>query len=283
MANNSFDSSLVVATISEMAMTILANRLAPLSVFTTDFSSEVAKPKEVMKIPLVNEVGAVQTDPTNFEPGLATTVGVATVTLAHLFQPFHIDASELAQGHKLERAVQRAMDSLADGIWAAAITPITTTAYGEAVVTTTTITPGSGHLATLWGTIPKATRKGLVVTSAIYSRLIPTDTQKFELAPGAYGFNNGIYHASSFTGAVSGLDGFACAPEAIAIGAAMPLIPDSVRSQFQESGSVTLEQIGITIGYNVWGATATRRVHASLELMFGAGTGLTTGTMALII
>ena len=172
---------------------------------------------------------------------------------------------------------------MADKLWSIAITPVTTVNFGAAVVTTTTITPGSGHLAKLWAAVSKSDRKALVVTPDIYSALIPTATTNITLGNGAYGFENGVYYASNFTGAVSGLDGFAISPEAIVVASAAPAIDPSVSQSFAISESVTLDQLGMTVAYNVWGSTSNRQVNASIEVMFGSAAGLTSGTAALII
>ena len=280
---NSFDSALVADAISSMTKTVLANRLAPLRLFTSDFSSDVRKPNETIQIPIVSATGATSVNPTNFEPGSSTTVGKATVTFDHLFQPFGLSVTDVANGQRLERLIQINLDALADKIWSVAITPITTVNFGNAVVTTTTITPGSGHLATLWSNVSKAGRKGLVVTPTIYSALIPTSTFALGLGEGAYGFENGVFYASSFSGAVSGLDGFACSQDAVCIASAMPAIDPAIAQQFAISDSVTLDGLGISVAYNVWGSTANRQVNASLEIMFGSTAGLTSGTMALVI
>ena len=91
----------------------------------------------------------------------------------------------------------------------------------------------------------------------------------------------GIYYASSFSGE-PGMAGFACSPEALVMAAAAPAIDDAVRSQFAISDIVTLDQLGLSVQYNVWGSTSNRQVNASLELMFGAAKGITSGTMAII-
>lgn len=280
---NSFDSALIIDSISSMTKTVLANRLAPLRVFTQDFSSDVRKPNETIQIPIVSATAATSVNPTNFEPGSSTTVGKATVTFDHLFQPFGLSVTDVANGHRLERLIRINLDALADKIWSVAITPITTVNFGNAVVTTTTITPGSGHLATLWAAVEKSPRKGLVLDPTIYSKLIPTNADYLPLSNGAYGFDQGVHYASSFSGAVSGLDGFACSPEAVCVASAAPAIDESIGNLFQIRESVTLEQLGLTVYYNVWGSTANRQVNASLELMFGSAAGLTSGTMALII
>jgi hypothetical protein len=280
---NVFDSALVVATISEQVQTVLANRLAPLRIFSTDFSNEVRKPKDTVQVPLVTATSATATNPTDFTPASDVTVGKATVTLDHYSQFFGITQADLALGHRLENLVRINLNALADKIFAVAITPITTVNFGAATVTTTTITPGSGHLATLWSAISKADRKGLVVTPEIYSKLIPTNADFLPLQNGAYGFDQGIYYANSFSGAVSGLDGFAVSPEAVAVASAMPVIDPAVANLLYVSDSVTLDQLGMTIMYNITASQSTRTVTASCEVMFGSAAGLTSGTCALII
>jgi hypothetical protein len=280
---NVFDSALVVATISEQVQTVLANRLAPLRIMSTDFSNEVRKPKDTIQVPLVTDTSATSTNPTDFTPASNVTVGKATVTLDHYAQFFGITQAELAQGHRLENLVRINLNALADKLFSVAITPITTTNFGAAVVTTTTITPGSGHLATLWSTISKADRKGLVVTPEIYSKLIPTNADFLPLQNGAYGFDQGIYYANSFSGAVAGLDGFACAPEAIAVASALPPIDPAVANLLYVSDVVTIDSLGISVMYNITASQSTRTVTASVECMMGSAAGLTSGTMALII
>ena len=280
---NSFDSALVVATISEQVQTVLANRLAPLRIFSTDFSNEVRKPKDTIQVPLVTATSATTTNPTDFTPASDVTVGKATVTLDHYAQFFGITQAELANGHRLENLVRINLNALADKLFSVAITPITTVNFGAATVTTTNITPGSGHLATLWSAISKADRKGLVVTPEIYSKLIPTNADFLPLQNGAYGFDQGIYYANSFSGAVAGLDGFAVCPEAIAVASAMPAIDPAVANLLYVSDSVTIEQLGMTVMYNITASQATRNVTASIEVMMGSSAGLTSGTCALII
>jgi hypothetical protein len=280
---NVFDSALVVATISEQVQTVLANRLAPLRIMSTDFSNEVRKPKDTIQVPLVTATSATATNPTDFTPASDVTVGKATVTLDHYAQFFGITQAELANGHRLENLVRINLNALADKLFSVAITPITTVNFGAATVTTTNITPGSGHLATLWSAISKADRKGLVVTPEIYSKLIPTNADFLPLQNGAYGFDQGIYYANSFSGAVAGLDGFAVCPEAIAVASAMPAIDPAVANLLYVSDSVTIEQLGMTVMYNITASQATRNVTASIEVMMGSSAGLTSGTCALII
>jgi len=280
---NVYDSALTVATISQQAQTVLANRLAPLRLFTTDFSNEVRYPKSTIQVPVVSATAATSVNPTNFEPGSSVTIGKATVTLDHVVQFFAIDQADLASGKRLENLVKINLDALALKLWSLAITPITTVNFGAAVVTATTITPGSGHLATLWSSVSKSQQKGLVTTSTIYSALIPTLTTSISLDQGAYGFENGVFYANSFSGGVTGLRGFACTKEAIAVASAMPMIAPEVRERYAVSESVTLDELGLVVNYNIWPSTGNRALNASIEVMFGAAAAVTSDSMALII
>jgi hypothetical protein len=118
-----------------------------------------------------------------------------------------------------------------------------------------------------------------VVSPVVYSQLIPTSTTALNLGEGAYGFENGVHYATSF-GGEAGLYGFACSPEALVMAAAVPALADN---DYLVSDSVTLDQIGLSIAYNVYSDKSTRSLIASLEVMFGAAPGLTAGTMALMV
>ena len=281
---NVFDSGLVVSTISQQVQTVLANRLAPLRLFTSDFSNEVKKAKDTIQVPIVSATAATSVNPTNFEPGSSVTIGKATVTLDHVAQFFGIDQADLALGHRLENLIKINVDALADKLWSLAITPITTVNFGGPRLRP----PRSRPAAAIWP--PCGARSASPPTRAwlsppaIYSALIPTNADFLPLQNGAYGFDQGVFYANSFSGAVTDLDGFACSREAVCVASAKPMIDPAVSSQFQISDQVvTLEQLGLSVYWNVWGSTGNRQVNASIELMFGAAPGLTSNTMALII
>jgi hypothetical protein len=281
---NSYESGLLVNTISATTQTVLKNRLAPLRLFTSDFSDEVKRPKDTVIVPVVSAAEATQTNPTNFEPGSNTTIGKASVALDHIFQPFGLSNSDLMNGRRLEQIIQINLDAFADKVWSLAITPITTVNFGAATVTSIpSLTPSGAGTKALWAAVSKSNRKGLVLTSTVYSEFLPTSTQSLPLAAGAYGFDNGVYYVSNFTGAVSGLDGFACSPEAIAIASATPAIPAEVSEKYTLSETVQIPDLGMTVYWNVWGSTSNRAINASIEVMFGASAAVTSGTMALAI
>mgnify|MGYP001766442662 CR=1 FL=1 len=279
---NAFDSALVVDVVSSTLTKVLANRLAPLRAFSRDFSTDIKAPGQTIQVKRADATLNTLTNPTNFEHAFATTIGAVSVSLNHIYQPFGLSNADLNNGHKLEDTVSINADAMADAIWAVAIAPVTTPNFGAAVATPGQVTPGSTSLQTLWSTIAKSRRKSLVLAPEIYAKFIPNSTQSLDLSAGAYGFD-AIHLATTFTGAVSGLDGFACSPDAIAVAACQPEISQAVSPNFAVRDSVTLEEVGLTVYYNVWGSTATRATHASFELMMGSSALIKSGTMALII
>jgi hypothetical protein len=278
---NTFDSALVADSIAQQTKTVLSKRLAALNLFASDFSSDVKKPKDTIHVPIASATASTSVNPTTFNSIGGTTLGKASVSLDHIYQPFGLSYSDLQSAHRLERLIQINLDAIADKIWTLATAPVTVANFGAATVETLegSINGVSGDLPKLWAAVHKSVRKGLVVSPVIYSNLIPTSTTALNLGDGAYGFENGVHYATSF-GGEAGLKGFACSPEALVMAAAVPALADN---DYMVSDSVTLDQIGLTVAYNVYSDKSTRSLIASLEVMFGAAKGLTDGTMALIV
>jgi hypothetical protein len=280
---NTIDSALIASTISEQAQTVLGNRLAALNLFSSDFSAEVKKPKDTIQVPVATATSSTQTNPTSFNSTGGTTLDKATVALDHLYQPFGLDYSDIQSGIKLEKLVKINLNALADKIWAVVTTPITVANYGSAVVAPATASANfaAGDLAKLWASVSKSSSKGLVLSPTLYSGIIPTATTSITLDKGAYGFDNGVFYANQFAGQTR-LAGFACSPEALAIASAAPAL-DHVRDEYLVSDVVVLEQLGMSIYYNVMADRSTRAIVASAEVMFGAAKAVTSGTMGLIV
>lgn len=278
---NTFDSALVADSIAQQTKTVLSKRLAALNLFASDFSSDVKKPKDTIHVPIASATASTSVNPTTFNSIGGTTLGKASVSLDHIYQPFGLSYSDLQSAHRLERLIQVNVDAIADKIWTLATAPVTVANFGAATVETLegSINGVSGDLPKLWAAVHKSVRKGLVVSPVIYSNLIPTSTTALNLGDGAYGFENGVHYATSF-GGEAGLKGFACSPEALVMAAAVPALADN---DYLVSDSVTLDNIGLSVAYNVYSDKSTRSLIASLEVMFGAAKGLTDGTMALIV
>lgn len=279
---NTIAAQLIVDTLAAQSQTILANRLAALSNFSTDFSSDVKRPKDVIQVAVATAGSTTLTNPSSFNVIGDSTLAATAVTLNHLYQPFGLSYSDVQNAVRLERLVKINLDALADKIWAVATAPITVANFGAATVTgaDSVVTPGSAQLRALWAGVNKAGRKALIVNPGIYSNLIPTSTTSLPLADGAYGFDGGVYYANLFPSEAK-LAGFACSPDAIAMAAAAPAL-DNVRDGMLVSEVVQLEGLGMSIYYNVWADKSTRNLVASAELMFGASKSVTSGTIASI-
>jgi hypothetical protein len=279
---NTIAAQLIVDTLAAQSQTILANRLAALSNFSTDFSSDVKRPKDVIQVAVATAGSTTLTNPSAFNVIGDSTLAATAVTLNHLYQPFGLSYSDVQNAVRLERLVKINLDALADKIWATATAPITVANFGAATVTgaDSVVTPGSAQLRALWAGVNKSGRKALIVNPGIYSNLIPTSTTSLPLADGAYGFDGGVYYANLFPSEAK-LAGFACSPDAIAMASAAPAL-DNVRDGMLVSEVVTLEGLGMSIYYNVWADKSTRNLVASAELMFGASKSVTSGTIASI-
>lgn len=280
--SNTINGALIVDTVSAQAQTVLANRLAALSLFSTDFSNDVKKPKDTIQVPVVSAGSATQTNPTAFNDIGGTTVGKTTVELNHIYQPFGLEYGDLQNNIRLENLTKVNLDAIADAIWEAATAPITTTNFGAATVTKDDedVTPTSGDLAKLWAGVSKAQRKGLVVNAGIYSNLIPTSTLGLALSQGAYGFENGVFYASAFPSQAK-LAGFAVSKEAVAVASAQPAM-QGFQQNMIASSIIPIGDLGLSVYFNLWADNVTRSHVASFELMFGSAKAVTTGTLASV-
>ncbi len=280
--SNTIAAQLIVDTLAEQSKTVLANRLAALSHFASDFSGDVKKPNDTIQVSIASATASTQVNPTTFNNIGGTTLSATSVSLDHVYQPFGLEYSDIQNAIRLERLVKINLDALADKIWALATAPITVANFGAATVTAadSAVTPGSSQLKALWAGVSKAGRKALIVNPGIYSQLIPTSTTSLPLSEGAYGFDGGVYYASSFPSEAK-LAGFACSSDAIAMAAAAPAL-DHVRDGMLVSEVVTLENLGLNIYYNVWADKSSRSLVASAELMFGANKAVTGGTIASV-
>jgi hypothetical protein len=281
--SNTYNADLLVDTISERSQTILGSALAPLSVFSSNFSDEVKRPKDTIQVPLVTATAATQTNPTSFNGIGGTTVGAAEVALNHYYQPFGLAYGDLQNGRKLEQLVDIQLKAFADKLWAVSTAPITTANFGAAVVEkdSADINATSGDLPKLWAAIHKSRRKALIVDPTIYSNLIPTNRESLPLSVGAYGFDAGVFYATAFPSETD-LEGFAISPEAVAVASAAPAL-EGFREGMIVSQVVNIEGINLPVYWNVWADKTTRSIVASVEVMFGSGKGITSGTAALIM
>ena len=77
---NTYNSNLIVDSVTLQAETVLAKRLAPLSLFSTDFSNDVKKPKDTVQVKIATAGSATSVNPTSFN-----SIGGSTGDLAKLW------------------------------------------------------------------------------------------------------------------------------------------------------------------------------------------------------
>jgi hypothetical protein len=281
--SNTIDTALIVDSVTEATQTKLANRLAALNLFSTDFSSDVKRAGDVVQVALATAGSTTQVNPTSFNSIGGSTLDNAAVTLEHIYQPFGLAYADIKNGIRLERLIQVNVDAFADKIWEKVTTHVTVANYGAAVSTgaDSTFTVGSAGVKALWAGVSKSGRKGLVANAGIYSNFIPTSTTSLPLQAGAYGFDNGVHYATSFSGETK-LAAFACSPEAVAIASSAPAL-DGIAGDLLVNEAIALPNLGMTAFWTVWSDKSTRNIIGAVEVMFGSAPGIKTGTMALAL
>jgi hypothetical protein len=273
--SNTFASALVVDIATAEAVTVLQNRLAPLRAFASDFSNEMVAlpatgaPLQKIQVPIASSATAVTTNPVSFESG-GTTLTAAEIQPVHYSAQFGLTSTEINQGHRLQRVMRIKLHTLADAIIDAVIANVTTTNFGAAVVTTSGNFVSTGMPA-LWSALKNGTSRTLVLDGSLYSALLPTTKENFNLGEnGAYGWDGGIYMNNRFSGGVANLKGFAASSEALAFAARVPEMDPAVASLLFSQESILIPDLGISVQLNLWGSTASRSLRASFDLVFGA-------------
>jgi hypothetical protein len=122
--------------------------------------------------------------------------------------------------------------------------------------------------------------KNLLLDGGHLAYLLPTDKQSFRIGEaGAYGFDL-ISEQNRWTSATANTCGFICDPNAIAVGAALPL--DLPSSEFMSLATVTVPGIGLSVLAATWFSRAGRVYWASFDAMFGAAACDTTAAELLV-
>jgi hypothetical protein len=281
--SNTVDTALIVDSVTEATQTVLAKRLAALNLFSTDFSSDVKRAGDVVQVALATAGSTTQVNPTSFNSIGGSTLDNAAVTLEHIYQPFGLGYADIKNGIRLERLIKVNVNAFADKIWEKVTTHVTTANYGAAVVEAadSALTPGSAGIKALWAAVSKSDRKGLVSNAGVYANFIPTSTQSLPLVEGAYGFDNGVHYASSFSGQAR-LAAFSCSPEAMAIASSAPAL-DGIAGELLVNEAIALPNLGMTAYWTVWSDKTTRNIVAAVEVMFGSAPGIKTDTLAIAL
>lgn len=272
--SNTFDSGLASEILAQTGITVLQNALPALKAFTMDFSDSIVNPKSTINVPVYTVGSTTLVDPDNFQSG-DTTATNAQVVLSHYSQPFHITSTQLNQGHRLENLAKINMHKLANSILAATFLTLSASNYSaSSQVASAASVFTVDKMKAMWGEIG-GTEKNIVLRDDYYANFLPSNLESFDPTKGltVYGYD-GFYHASSFAGADPTVRGFVCAPEAMAVAAAIPAKHEKVQ-ELIDSEIVTVPGLGISFELNQWVDIGTRAVWASFDIAYGSTVGAT--------
>lgn len=268
---NTIDADLLIDTLANQVVTTLGPALAPLSAFTSDFSTDTYTQTKSVQVTVVTGGGTTQTNPTSFESGDSTTDNVAVV-MNHYSNAFHLTSAQINQKFRIEQLASKNLQNLANKIIDVAMTPIDATNFANGSSAIAQASLAVADLQAGWASIGTSPVKNVLLDAAAYSKFLQTATTSLSLNGGAYGFNNFLLN-TRWTGAVSGTYGFICGPDAIAQASGIPDIHPAVQKMLMDSRVITVPNLGISVQLNVWGSAASRAVWASYDVMYGAAYG----------
>jgi hypothetical protein len=269
---NTYDADLVVDRLSDQAILVLQNKLAPLNAFSQDFGTDTLRPRATVQVEKSGTPATGQTNPTNYESGDTTNTNVA-VTVSEYSQSFHVSSQELMQGHKLETKAANNLRALADDVWDVAAGLLDETVFTNTVVVATEAAIDADDLKTGWGTIAKSGEKNVVLSGPAFSRFLPDNRESFTPGSGAYGFD-GFHLATKWDAAQdANTRGFFGGPNAIACASGLPDISPSVRNQCEAVRVIEIPDLNLAVQMVMWGSTASRATWVSYGVMFGAAVG----------
>lgn len=273
---NTFDSALVTDTLRDTAITVLQSRLAPLNAFTKDFSTDQLAPRKTVQVPIATAGSTTQTNATNFESGDSTLDNVA-ISVSQYTNSFHLTNDQINQGYKIEQIAKINLHQLANKLVDVALTPVTTSNFGAAVVDVDSAAlVTAAELKTLWGALKNGDERNLVLDGSIYANFLPSNLDSFQVSgsgrnTGIYGFD-GMYVNNRFDGAGATILGFACSPQAIAIASGLPTASPADALMISQE-NIEIPDLGLVVQMNVWASAGSRALWASYDVMFGAAKG----------
>lgn len=278
-AANTVAAGLVTDYLQDALVVVGTNKLAPLGAFSNMFGTDPIKPRATVQVPKGVSGSTTLTNPSNYESGDGE-IGAISVTVNEYSQPFHVTSTQVQQGYQLSQLAMKNAHALANKLSDAWTALLDGTTYSSALVIGTAANFDSADLPAIYAAAKNFDQKNLILDGGHLAYLLPTDKDKFTLGErGAYGFDR-IVEQNRWTDAQTNTVGFVCSPDAIAIASGLPL--DSRRTSTRRMSSVTLDQLGLTVGICEWDSDATRAQWASYDIMFGVGDGDTTDANVLI-
>ena len=271
---NDYDADLCVDRLSEKAILVLQERLAPLRAFSRDFGTDTLRPRATVQVEKSGTHATAQQNPTNYESGDTTNDAVAVEVNEETIS-FNVSSQEMMQGERLETKAGNNLHGLADNIWDEVVALCNDANSDNDIITCVQTSFSDTQRQALWASIAKGGERHLILDGTAYAENLPADKNAFELSQrGAYGFD-GFHLATKWdaTGAESNLYGLAVTPNAFAVASGLPEISPAVANNLEAVGTAEIPDLGLTVQTCLWGSTSTRATWISYGVMFGVSVG----------
>lgn len=281
LAVNTIETELTTQHLIPAAITVLANRLAPLRAFSRDFGVRTMAPLTTYQVPIATAGPAVQTDASDFESGNST-LDHRPVEVHHYTASFHIANTEFQNGQRIEMLAGIAAANLADKISDVVTALMVAGTYGAATNIGLAAAFGAGDLAAVLTLAKDYPKSSLLLDGGHLAYLLPVDKTSFKIGEqGAFGFDL-IAAQNRWTSAEANACGFVCSPAAIAVCAGVPATAPGAAGAGLTSRTFTIPGLELTVQHNQWLNTGTRALWNSFDVMFGAGVGDETAGRILV-
>ena len=281
---NSYSSTLTTNFLVMGATVKIGPKFAPIKAFARDVSVDPYKPlaSGVMKFTTSVQDGSdVQTNATNFTTGDSTVTAV-TVSVAQYTASANLTNSDLNSGIRMEDIALPKLRSLGSKIVQIATAPITAANYtnssgGLAGLTKASTNFGFNDLQTLWGQLKKANTKNILLDGEYLANLVNIPNF-FQVAlnggdntwSNAFGWDL-IALNTEWSGAGTGVRGFACDPQAIGCIAGLPLIDSAgIPGGILSVSTGSIPGVNLPIAAYLWFDVTARTYYMSYDMMFGA-------------
>lgn len=259
--------------VSDVVITVLQNRLAPLRAFARRLR-EGRLGRNSVVVPVYSAHGTSVSNPTNFEDAssAAATITNYTVTPAHRVTYMHMTNAELQNGWNLAWLAEGKAREFADSIMGSIVSLLNVTNFPSPYLKPYTNFTAADMKA-LWAAISKAPEKYAILHHEYYKVLLPDNLMSFDITetntiPGW----DGVFVQTLWTGAGTDILGVVLNPQGIVIAAGLPIeLPNAPNTPATSIGEI--EDLGMQIQFSTWFSPATRTVWQTIEAMFGAAKG----------
>lgn len=275
---NTYSATLVTAFLAEGTVTILQKKLAALKAFSKDFGTDRYKPLATGQVKKATAGSTTQTNATNFESGNSAVTN-APITVSQYTQSFHVSNSELNSGLRMADLMEVNLAEYGNKLMQVATAPIVEADFANYNGGSYISTPdafGWSDMGLLWGALKKANRRHAILDGEYIAGLLNAPTFFQQGVTGAsdtagrFGWD-GIHLNTEWTGAGTGVRGFACDPQAIGVCAGLPLTPPSgVPGNTLQESVILLPDLGISVALYSWFSLSSRALWMSYDVMLGA-------------